>query len=58
MPWPKNGEIDIMDAFQRMVKASATRHTLQFEGMLSCTYMYMKHGDVFVSRLFDSPACC
>ncbi|CAJ1420300.1 unnamed protein product [Effrenium voratum] len=22
VPWPKNGEIDIMDAFQRMVKAS------------------------------------
>lgn len=23
VPWPKNGEIDILDAFQRMVKASA-----------------------------------
>ena len=25
VPWPKNGEIDILDAFQRMVKASAPR---------------------------------
>jgi len=24
VPWPKNGEIDILDAFQRMVKASVT----------------------------------